>query len=262
ATIALKANRYISWRRTLRGGMLAMGAFALLVAGFMVTRAMGIGPAASLFASGALDQQDRVLLADLVASPEDSALAPIIGEAVRAALSQTDAITLIEPAEVATTLERMLRERTTRLDPATAREVALRQGATAILGGRLARAGSGYAVSLRLTKPDDGAVLISLQATTSEVDLLETVDDLTRKLRSKLGESLRQVQRSVPLPQATTTSLAALRKFTEAARAYDVERDYDKTVQKAREAVALDSTFAIAWRGLYLGLASGKYPVA
>src|SRR5690606_20722181 len=83
-----------------------------------------------------------------------------------------------------------------------------------------------------------------------------------RKLRSRLGESLRQVQRSVPLPQATTTSLAALRKFTEAARAYDVERDYDKTVQKAREAVALDSTFAIAWRGLYLGLASGRYPIA
>src|SRR5690606_28368313 len=72
ATLALKANRYISWRRTLRGGMIAMGAFALLVAGFMITRAMGIGPAASLFASGALEEQDRVLLADLVASPEDS----------------------------------------------------------------------------------------------------------------------------------------------------------------------------------------------
>ena len=262
ATIALKANRYVSWRRTLRGGIIAMVMFALLVAGFMVTRSMGIGPAASLFASGALQERDRVLLADLISSPEDSALAPIVGEAVRAALSQTNAIKLLEPSEVANTLELMLRERTARLDPATAQEVALRQGAKAILGGRLARAGSGYAVSLRLTKPDDGAVLISLQATTSEVDLLETVDDLTRKLRSKLGESLRQVQRSVPLPQATTTSLAALRKFTEAARAYDVERDYDKTVQKAREAVALDSTFAIAWRGLYLGLASGKYPVA
>src|SRR5690606_36346788 len=198
ATIALKANRYISWRRTLRGGMMAMGAFALLVAGFMVTRAMGIGPAASLFASGALDQQDRVLLADLVASPEDSALAPIVGEAVRAVLSQTNVIKLLEPSYVATTLEQMRRERTARLDPETAREVALRQGVKAILGGRLARAGSGYAVSLELKSTGDGAVLTSVQATTTESDLIGTVDKLSRRLRGNLCELLRQVLQRVP----------------------------------------------------------------
>ncbi|HRP07276.1 MAG TPA: serine/threonine-protein kinase, partial [Gemmatimonadales bacterium] len=262
ATLALKANRYISWRRTMRGGMLAMGGFALLVTGFMVTRAMGIGPAASLFASGALDQQDRVLLADLVAAPEDTALASIVVEAVRAAMSQTSAIKLIEPADLTSTLEQMRRELTARIGPDIAHEVALRSGAKAILGGRFARAGSGYAVSLELVSTDSGAVLASVQGTSSEADLIGSVDKLTRRLRGNLGESLRRVQQSVPLARATTTSLAALRKFTEASRANDVEGDFDAAVRAAREAVALDSTFALAWRKLAIALLNGKYPVA
>ncbi|MEO5825711.1 MAG: serine/threonine-protein kinase, partial [Gemmatimonadales bacterium] len=48
ATMALKANRHVSWNRTVRGGVIAMGAFVLLIVAFMVTRSMGIGPAASL----------------------------------------------------------------------------------------------------------------------------------------------------------------------------------------------------------------------
>jgi serine/threonine-protein kinase len=54
ATIAIRANRHLSFRRATRGGIYAMGAFILLITGFMVTRAMGIGPAASLFAAGTL----------------------------------------------------------------------------------------------------------------------------------------------------------------------------------------------------------------
>ncbi len=262
ATLALRANRYISWRRTMRGGIVAMGAFVLLVTGFMVTRAMGVGPAASLFAAGTLDQQDRVLLADLVAASEDSALAPIVVEAVRAAMSQTNAIRLLEPADVADVLEQMHRGRSSRIDPAIAQDVALRSGAKAILGGRFARVGTGYAVSLELRSASDGAVLTSVQSTTTEARLLETVDDLTRKLRSKLGESLRQVQRSVPLPKATTSSLAALRKFGEASQANDVESDFDAAVRLAREAVAIDSTFALAWRKLAIALLNGEYLVA
>ena len=51
ATLAIKASPHVSWQRTMRGGMIAVGVFVLLVAGFMTMRAMGIGPAGSLLGS-------------------------------------------------------------------------------------------------------------------------------------------------------------------------------------------------------------------
>src|SRR6188508_3216800 len=63
AQLAVKASPHVSWARTARGGIGALTAFALLVAGYLVLRALGIGPSGSLLASGKLTAQDRVLVA-------------------------------------------------------------------------------------------------------------------------------------------------------------------------------------------------------
>ncbi len=251
ATIALKASPHMSWRKTARGGVYAMVAFVVLVAAFMTLRAFGIGPWGSLLAAGSLKADSRVVLADITSAPEDSSLAPIVGEAIRAALSQATSIRVIDKVAVSNLLQQMQRDKETPLDATVAREVATRAGAGAILGGRLARAGTGYAVSLELVSVDGGATLASYQATADgPKDLLTTVDGLAKKLRAKIGESLRQVQRAVPLEQATTSSLAALQKYSEGVKINDGTGDPDGAVAVLREAVALDSTFALAWRKL------------
>ena len=215
ATMALKASPHVSWRKTARGGMLAMGAFVFVVIGFMVMRAFGIGPAGSLFAKGQLAADDRIVLADFSVAQEDSALAPILAAAVRAAMSQSKSVRLMDQADIAQTLQQMQHERGKLLPTDLAREVAVRAGAKAVLGGQLARIGTGYAVSVELTSADRGVSLASFQATANGAkDLLSAVDQLTRDLRGKIGESLRQVQRSIPLQQATTSSLEALRKYS------------------------------------------------
>jgi tetratricopeptide (TPR) repeat protein len=259
ATLALKANPHLSWRRTARGGIYAMGAFVLAVIGFMLLRALGIGAAGSLFAKGQLALDDRIVLADFSVAQEDSALAPILAVAVRAAMSQSKSVRLMDQADVAQTLEQMQLESGKPLPPELAREVAERAGAKAVLGGHLARIGAGYAVSLELTSADRGVSLAAFQATADGArDLLPVVDRLTRDLRGKIGESLRQVQRSVPLEQATTSSLEALRKYSEASVANDVDGDYDRAVRLLREAVALDSTFALAWRKMAVAINNGS----
>jgi TolB-like protein len=255
ATMALKASPHMSWRRTTRAGAIVLGVFVLSVAGFMTLRGLGIGPWGSLVAAGKLGAQDRIVLADLKTAPEDSALAPIVIEAVRAAMSQSRAVHLVPQTDVADALEQMKRPRDSRLDdPAVVSQVAARTNAKAVLGGRLARAGTGYAVSLELVGANGGTVLASYQGTASTTDLLSVVDGLTRKLRGKVGESLRQVQRSVPLERATTTSLEALRKYSDAVVANDINSDYPRAEQLSREAVGLDSTFALAWRKLAVAL--------
>jgi tetratricopeptide (TPR) repeat protein len=123
--------------------------------------------------------------------------------------------------------------------------------------------GTGYAVSLELVSTADQVSLASYQGTADGVkDLLTVVDDLARKLRGKVGESLRRVQRSVPLQQATTGSLEALRKYTEATQANDVDQDFDRAVGLLREAVAIDSAFALGWRKMAAALINARAPGA
>jgi tetratricopeptide (TPR) repeat protein/tRNA A-37 threonylcarbamoyl transferase component Bud32 len=257
ANMALKASPHLTWRRAARGGYIALGVFVLMVAGFMTLRAMGIGPWGSLFAAGRLAINDKIVVADFESPAADSTLGPILSEAARAALGQSKSVRPIEPAAVADILQQMTRSRDTRLDAATAREVATRAGASAVLNGRIASAGTGYVVSMDLTSATNAAMLASVQGSADgPADLLSTVDKLTRKLRGQMGESLKEVQRAVPLELATTASLPALRKYTEAVHANDVEADYTTAILAAREAVALDSTFALAWRKLAVALAS------
>ena len=263
ATLALRVNPHVSWRRTARGGIYAMSTFVLLIIVFMTLRALGIGPWGSLLAKGSLGQNSAIVVGSLTSEPGDSALAPIVGEAVRAALSQSTAVRVLDPAQVAPILLQMRRPAGTPLDPTTAREVATRAGASAVIGGRLARVGTGYAVSLELVSATDGTPLASYQATADGAkDLLTVVDGLAKKLRERIGESLRQVQNAVPLQQATTSSLEALRLYSDASQANDVDQDFERAVQLSRQAVAADSTFALAWRKLAVALVNSSAPTS
>ena len=64
-TIAIKASPHVSWRRTWMGGALAVGAFVVLVVGWMVMRALGIGPAGSLLGAGKLGAGDQIILVNV-----------------------------------------------------------------------------------------------------------------------------------------------------------------------------------------------------
>ncbi|HET7111379.1 MAG TPA: protein kinase, partial [Gemmatimonadales bacterium] len=263
ATMALKASPHLTWRRATRGGYIALGVFVLMVAGFMTLRAIGIGPWGSLFAAGRLAINDKIVVADFESPAADSTLGPILSEAARTALSQSNSVRPMEPAAVADILQQMTRSRDTRLDAATAREVATRAGASAVLNGRIASAGTGYVVSMDLTSAANAATLASVQGSASgPADLLSTVDKLTRKLRGQMGESLKEVQRAVPLERATTASLPALKKYSEGVKATDVDGDYESAIRALREAVALDSAFALAWRKLAVALRNGLYAPA
>ena len=251
ATIAVKASPHVSWRRTALGGALAVGAFILLVGGFMLLRALGIGPAGSLLASGRLEARDRVLITDFRVSGADSTLGGVIAEAVRANLAQSSAVTLVSPASVATALRRMEQPDTSALTLPLAREVAAREGIKAIVDGDITAVGNGFVMAIRLVTADSASPLASFRASVSDLDnLIPTVDDLSRKLRGRMGESLRDVQGAPPLAQVTTASLAALRKFTEGVRANNVEANFLKAIALLSEAVSLDTGFAMAWRHL------------
>jgi len=251
ATLAVKATPHVSWRRTWLGGVLAVSAFIVLIGGFMLMRTLGIGPAGSLLAAGKLETGGRLIVTDFRVRGADSGLGAVVSEAVRAQLAQSDVVTILSPAEIAATLRRMERPPTTRVDLPLALEIAQREGAKAVVDGDVTPLGTSYLLTLRLVSADSGAELASYRGTASApTDLLPTLDKLARRLRGRMGESLRAVHAAPPLEQVTTPSLEALRKYAEGVRINDVELDFSRAVKPLEEAVRIDTEFAAAWRKL------------
>jgi tetratricopeptide (TPR) repeat protein len=136
-----------------------------------------------------------------------------------------------------------------------AQQIALREQAKAVVDGSVTKVDNTYIVVARLVTADSARELTSYRETASSADgIIDAADRLSRKLRAAAGESLRQVQATPRLAYATTSSLDALRKYSEASRANDVERDFPKAIRLLREAVALDSSFAEGWRKLAVAI--------
>ncbi len=257
ATLAIKAMPHISWKRTARGGIIAVGAFVLLIAGYMVTRALGIGPAASLLSSGKFAASDRVVVAAFDSPGADSSLGSTIAEAVKTNLAQSSAVHVLPTSTLVATLEQMQRPDTARVDYATAREIAQRSGAKAVVAGSIVPAGNGYLVTAKLVEASSGNDLASYTESAKDAgDLIPVVDRLTKSLRRKIGESLKAVHDAPRLDQVTTASLGALRSYAAGLHSNDVEGDYPAAIQHFRNAIRQDSTFAMAWVQLSYSLSS------
>jgi hypothetical protein len=257
---AMRASAHLSWPRTFRLGAAAVGAFAVVVMAIMILRVFGLGPAASLLAAGRMHGRERLLVTDFRAGG-DSSLSHLVTEAVRTDLGQSSVISIMPPTAIAAALRRMERPTLSSLDLTLARDVAQREGVKAIVDGEVTKLGNGYVVAIRLVAADSGNELAAFRKTVDgPSQLLNAVDDVTRKLRGRIGESLKAVHDAPRLEEVTTPSLEALREYAEGSRAADLSGDWAKSATFLREAVAKDTMFAMAYRKLGVVLSNAGMP--
>jgi serine/threonine-protein kinase len=243
-----RSSHWLTWRRAISGGVLAFSGLGLVVATYMALRALGVGPVGTLLATGVLKDRERVLLADFENHTRDSLLGNVVTNAFRIDLTQSTVVNLVSSEQVAEALERMRRPSTARLDAGLAREVAVREGIKAVITGEIASAGPHIVLSAQLISPRSGEALAARRETASDsTDIIRAVDRLSKKLREKIGESLKSLRAEQPLARVTTGSLQALRKYTQAIRVVDVEGNTEKAIALGEEAVALDTGFAAAY---------------
>ncbi len=236
----------LSWKNAIIGGLGAFALLGVLSAGWLASRSLGVGPAATLVARGVIDDQATVVLADFQAA--DREVAGAATEALRVDLSQSNAVRLMDRALVAEGLGRMGRDPTTPLTSDVAREIAEREGAAGIVAGDIGRAGVGYVFSAQILSVD-GTTLTSQRETAADsTQVLDAIERLSKRLRERLGESLGSMRASPPLERVTTANLEALRLFSRAeglkAMGQPGARPYYE------QAIAADSGFAMAWYGL------------
>ncbi len=255
-------HHIFTWRNALLGGAGAFTLLGIVTAAWIIMRTAGVGPAATLVAAGVLDERDRVILAEFSSQTGDSLLARAATEALRVDLTQSQVVTVVEPRYVAEVLGRMERDPNDRLTRDLASEVAIRESIKALVAGEINSAGSGYVLTAEVIAAEGGEVLVSQRASAADsTEIIGAIDNLSKRLRERIGDPLRAIQTDDPLEQATTASLDALRMYSQAVRAIEVEGRPDKGITLLEEAVALDSSFAMAWRKLGIALANrGEEP--
>jgi tetratricopeptide (TPR) repeat protein len=255
ATIAIKASPHVSWRRTTMGGVMAVGGLVALTAAWMVMRVMGIGPAGSLMAAGRLGERERMILADFTGSATDTLLAPTVTEAFRTDLAESANVNVMPVNAVREVLRRMQRPPSAPVDFQLAREIATREGIKAVVDGNVAQIGGSYVLSARLVSAQTGDEMATFRETAAEAkDIIPAIGKLSRKLRSRVGESLKTIQNAPALDQVTTSSLPALQKYVAANRAIRTDGDMERGIALLEESIALDTTFAMAYRRLAVEL--------
>jgi eukaryotic-like serine/threonine-protein kinase len=241
-------HRLLTWRNALLGGVGALGLVGVAVAAYFVMWSTGIGPVGNLVAQGVLAEQEPILLAEFGNTTSDPTLGSVVTEALRVDLAQSRVVSLVEVAQVQEAFQRMQRDPGSALAPDLAREMALREGIKAVLEGEVGAAGTGYILTATLRATSDGSTLATFRRTASGPDaVIGAIDQLSRDVRERVGESLRSIRSGPPLWQVTTSSLEALRKYSQAEQVL-ARGDEMGGLALLREAVTLDSTFAMAYR--------------
>ncbi len=247
---ALSANstaRPIHWRRKIFAPAALIVVLALAVVGWFYYARR----------SHVLTEKDTVVLADFANSTGDAIFDDTLKTALSVSLRQSPFLNVLSDSEVAKTLQQMTRPASTRLTPEVARELCQRASSTAYLAGSIGSLGSEYVLGLKAVNCQSGDTLAEEQVTAaSKEKVLDALGGAASKLRGELGESLATVQKfDVPLAQATTSSLEALKAFSLGRKTYNDE-GAAAALPYDQRAVQLDPNFATGYLDVGLDYAS------
>ena len=205
--------------------------------------------------SGALTEQDTIILADFQNTTGEPVFDGALKVALAVALEQSPFLKIFPDNRVRETLRLMQRPDEERLTREVAREVGRREQLKALVAGSIASLGTHYVLALEAIDVATGEVLAREQAEAgAKEEVLALLGTITSRLRERLGESLALVERfDAPLAQATTGSLDALHAYSLALDQGRMDPRLD-AVPHLQRAIDLDPNFAMA-----MALLSGVY---
>lgn len=236
-------------RSGLRRGLLVAGAALLAVA-------LGVGTA--MYRAKVADAQARlgmgladssrlaVMFLPTVHDPADSVLARNLGSALlNAAQSDRRLSPLGELRAQSMAIELGMEPGTVTKDTllALARDLGMQSVVTA----SVARIGNGFLLSAEARASANDSALFRIEVTASDVGAVpDAIRSLAERSRVRLVAAFGRLGRPVATGKLIGTTPAAARMWTEANTLAE-QNDYLASAEKARQAIALDSTFAPAW---------------
>jgi serine/threonine protein kinase/tetratricopeptide (TPR) repeat protein len=198
-----------------------------------------------------LTDKDTVVLADFSNSTGDAVFDDTLRTALSVALNQSPFLNVLPENKAAATLALMARPANAPITPEVAGELCQRTGSKAYIAGSISALGSQYVLGLRAVNCQSGDVLVEEQVTAAAKEkVLDALGDVTTKLRRALGESLGTVRKfDVPLEQATTSSLEALKAYSVGGKVAG-EKGHADAIPYDQRAIQLDPNFAMGYWAL------------
>jgi DNA-binding winged helix-turn-helix (wHTH) protein/predicted Zn-dependent protease len=198
-----------------------------------------------------LTDKDTIVLADFANTTGDPVFDRTLRQGLAVQLEQSPFLRLISEERIRQTLRLMGQQPDARLMAEFAREICERTASSAVLEGMIASLGSQYVLSLRATNCRTGDILDDeqVQAARKE-DVLNALGQIANKFRARVGESLASVkQHDTPLPEATTSSLEALKAYSVAWQA-QATGGSAAAIPHFKRAIEIDPKFALAYAAL------------
>ncbi|MGD0912413.1 MAG: winged helix-turn-helix domain-containing protein [Terracidiphilus sp.] len=194
-------------------------------------------------------QLRRVIVADFLNSTGDATFDHTLKEALEIDLEQSPYIDVMSEREAAHSLELMGRAQGSAITPEVAREICERSNRQVMLTGSILPLGRDYLLTVEATDCGNGSQIAGAKAEAGAKErVLAALDTIADKVRRGLGETPRSIENyQVPIMQATTASLDALRSYS-IGQSMDAEgKSETETIPFYQRAVELDPNFAMAY---------------
>ncbi len=180
-----------------------------------------------------------------------------VTELLRNALGQSAHFNLMTPSRVCEVLQTMTKPCDTKLDPVTAREVAMRDGVPRVIFGDLTKVSDDYQLYLDIEKPDTEPThrrqhWSQTFTAASKSDLFESIRDASEWARQTVGEEAASVNNSLygrRLQDITTDSWDSLSLYGKGEQLKE-QMKLDQAILLYRQAIEKDPQFAAAYMRL------------
>jgi putative peptide modification system cyclase len=192
--------------------------------------------------------RDWVVVGDLHNLTGDRLFDQSVDSALRISLEQSQYVNVLPELSVQQTLQRMeLNPDKTQVNRAIGAQVALREGARALVLPTVADVGGRVRVTAEVIDPNTQATVYSVSADgVGAQSVLPSLDSVSKQLRGKLGEALAMVSKqSQPLAQVATPDLNALKAYSLGEKAY-ATGDMKDVIAYQTQALEIDPSFALA----------------
>ena len=196
-------------------------------------------------------ERDWVLLSDFENVTGDAIFDKSLWTALNVSLSQSKYVNVFSKSRTGAVLQRMGKKPDTAVDEQVGREVCQRENIRGLICPTIGKVGDRFIVTARVVDPQTGdSVRSYAHEATDNNQVLSALDDVATSLRRGLGESLTQVSaNNRPLAKVTTTSLSALKSYSEAAQLW-TKQQHAAALALMQSAVKEDPDFAMAHAAL------------
>ena len=161
-------------------------------------------------------KQDWILITDFENLTGDQVFDKSLITAFSVSIAQSSYISVFPRRRITETMKRMKKEDVNIINEETGQEIALREGINIIIVPSISKISNNYTLTAVIQNPLTGEAYDSeIVHARGKDNVLNALDDLTKKIRKDLGESFFAIaKQSKTVADVTTSSLQALKQYS------------------------------------------------